>query len=72
MAYGDFGCEYPKCGNGRQVGSHFCSKHKKTPFRIPAEVRAYRRGQRDGRAEVIAAHAAICAAQVSSVAKEGK
>jgi hypothetical protein len=59
MGYGDCWCEFPECGNGRCVGSHFCPKHLKTPFRTRAEVNAYRRGQRDGRAEIIQAHAAL-------------
>lgn len=57
MSYGDSWCEYPACRGGRCVGFHFCPKHIKTPFRTKAEVNAYRRGQRDGRVEIIKANA---------------
>ncbi len=59
MAHGDCGCEFPRCGNGRCIGSHFCPKHLKMPFRSKAEVNAYRRGQRDGRAEAAARCVAV-------------
>lgn len=46
------GCYYPDCGDGQVVGKKFCPKHLKTPFTTKKEVNAYRRGVRDGKAEL--------------------
>lgn len=49
MSY--LGCHYPGCGEGHVVRKKFCPRHLKTPFFSVEEIRAYKRGKRDGKAE---------------------